>query len=115
MLTSKEQILRIQKFKVVENKGIAREILQIPPNETESTKNITKYYRRLALLIHPDKVLAPEDKDAATEAFKKISQAPKYPYIILSSGIYLKFIPYIPAIKVKGINIVATTVSVFII
>lgn len=32
-----------------------------------------------------------------------------------NSGIYSKFIPYIPAINVKGINIVEITVNIFIV
>jgi hypothetical protein len=43
-----------------------------------------------------------------------IPQTPKYPHFQFNSGILLKFIPYTPAIKVKGIKIVATIVSVFI-
>lgn len=41
-------------------------------------------------------------------------QSTGYPHFHESSGIYSKFIPYTPARKVKGINIVAMIVSTFI-
>ena len=38
----------------------------------------------------------------------------KYPYFHSSSGMYLKFIPYIPVIRVKGRKIVVMEVNTFI-
>ena len=42
-------------------------------SKSASEKDITKAYRKLAMKYHPDK--NPEDRDAAAEKFKKISEA----------------------------------------
>jgi len=43
-----------------------------------------------------------------------IPNSPKYPYRHYNSGIFAKFVPYIPVSKVSGRNIAATIESTFI-
>jgi len=49
------------------------EILSVAPNANES--DIKSAYRRLVVIYHPDKYITANDKQVATEAFKRISVA----------------------------------------
>ncbi|XP_070568494.1 dnaJ homolog subfamily C member 8-like [Ptychodera flava] len=71
VLTSKQQIDRLLRPGSTYFNLNPFEVLQIDP--ATSREDIKKHYRKLSILVHPDKNI--EDKDRAQQAFEAISKA----------------------------------------
>jgi hypothetical protein len=66
------------------NEGVARDILGLPVAGDVSKDDVSRHFKEMARLWHPDKRA---DKEAATEAFKRINMAKRYLLSILSGDV----------------------------